>query len=67
MRRSLLTVAAMLLAVVVRASCPLRVDAVDKVGDEQRAGNNRIQMPRFRDSWQSTGNIGITAIAVSVE
>lgn len=27
--------------------CPLRVDAVDKVGDEQRAGNNRIQVPRF--------------------
>jgi hypothetical protein len=26
---------------------PLRVDAVDKVGDEQRAGNNRIQVPRF--------------------
>jgi hypothetical protein len=25
----------------------LWVDAVDKVGDEQRAGNNRIQMPRF--------------------
>ena len=22
-------------------------DAVDKVGDEQRAGNNRIQVPRF--------------------
>jgi hypothetical protein len=26
---------------------PLRVDAVDKVGDEQRAGNNQIQVPRF--------------------
>jgi hypothetical protein len=26
---------------------PLWVDAVDKVGDEQRAGNNRIQVPRF--------------------
>jgi hypothetical protein len=25
---------------------PLLTDAVDKVGDEQRAGNNRIQMPR---------------------
>jgi hypothetical protein len=25
----------------------LWVDAVDKVGDEQRAGNNRIQVPRF--------------------
>jgi len=24
----------------------LWVDAVDKVGDEQRAGNNRIQVPR---------------------
>jgi len=22
-------------------------DAVDKVGDEQRTGNNRIQVPRF--------------------
>jgi hypothetical protein len=26
--------------------CPFRVDAVDKVGDEQRASNNRIQVPR---------------------
>jgi hypothetical protein len=26
-------------------SYPLGVDAVDKVGDEQRAGNNRIQVP----------------------
>jgi hypothetical protein len=25
----------------------LWVDTVDKVGDEQRAGNNRIQVPRF--------------------
>jgi hypothetical protein len=25
----------------------LWVDAVDKVGDEQRAGNNRIQVPSF--------------------
>jgi hypothetical protein len=28
-------------------SARLRVDAVDKVGDEQRAGNNRIQVPSF--------------------
>jgi hypothetical protein len=27
--------------------CPLWVDAVDKVGDEQRVGNNRIQVSRF--------------------
>jgi len=26
---------------------PLMTDAVDKVGDEQGAGNNRIQVPRF--------------------
>jgi len=26
--------------------CRLRVDAVDKVGDEQRPSNNRIQVPR---------------------
>jgi hypothetical protein len=30
-----------------RLQCPLWVDTVDKVGDEQRAGNNRIQVPRF--------------------
>jgi len=29
------------------ARCPPWVDAVDKVGDEQRAGNNRIQVPGF--------------------
>jgi hypothetical protein len=28
------------------AECLLWVDAVDKVGGEQRAGNNRIQVPR---------------------
>ena len=27
--------------------CLLMTDAVDKVSDEQRAGNNRIQVPRF--------------------
>jgi hypothetical protein len=27
--------------------CPLWVDAVDKVGDEQRVGNNQIQVSRF--------------------
>jgi hypothetical protein len=27
--------------------CPLLTDAVDKVGDEHRTGNNRIQVPRF--------------------
>jgi len=27
--------------------CPLWVDAVDKVGDEQRTGNDRIQVPSF--------------------
>ena len=29
------------------AGCPLWVDAVDKVGGVQRAGNNRIQVSRF--------------------
>jgi hypothetical protein len=29
----------------VTTSLPLLTDAVDKVGDEQRAGNNRIQVP----------------------
>jgi len=28
----------------------LLTDAVDKVGNEQRAGNNRIQVPRFFES-----------------
>jgi hypothetical protein len=28
------------------ANCPLWVDAVEKLSDEQRAGNNRIQVPR---------------------
>ena len=27
--------------------CLLLTDAVDKVGDEQRAGNNEIQVPSF--------------------
>jgi hypothetical protein len=31
--------------------CPLWVDAVDKVGDEQRAGNNRIQVPSFLNRY----------------
>jgi hypothetical protein len=31
--------------------CPLWVDAVDKVGDEQRAGNNRIQLPSFLNRY----------------
>jgi hypothetical protein len=30
---------------------PLRVDAVDKVGDEQRVGNNRIQVPSFFNQY----------------
>jgi hypothetical protein len=32
-------------------ACPLWVDAVDKVGDEQRAGNNRIQVPSFLNRY----------------
>jgi hypothetical protein len=31
--------------------CPLWVDAVDKVDDEQRAGNNRIQVPSFLNRY----------------
>jgi hypothetical protein len=31
--------------------CPLMTDAVDKVGDEQRAGNNRIQVPSFLNRY----------------
>ena len=31
----------------VATSFPLMTDAVDKVGDERRAGNNRIQVPSF--------------------
>ncbi len=30
--------------------CRRMTDAVDKVGDEQRAGNNRIQVPSFLNS-----------------
>jgi hypothetical protein len=32
---------------VAASNCPLWVDAVDKVGDVHRTGNNRIQVPRF--------------------
>ena len=30
---------------------PLRADAVDKGGDEQRTGNNRIQVPSFLNRY----------------
>jgi hypothetical protein len=30
-----------------QADISFGVDAIDKVGDEQRASNNRIQLPRF--------------------
>jgi len=33
-----------------QADISFGVDAVDKVGDEQGAGNNRIQVPRFFES-----------------
>jgi len=31
-------------------------DAVDKVGDEQRAGNNRIQVPSFLTLYCAPGS-----------
>ena len=31
--------------------CPLWVDAVDKVGDEQRTGNNRIPVPSYLNQY----------------
>jgi hypothetical protein len=33
----------------------LLTDAVDKVGDEQRAGNNRIQVPSFLNLYCAPG------------
>ena len=33
------------------SSSQLLTDAVDKVGDEQGAGNNRIQVPRFLNQY----------------
>jgi hypothetical protein len=35
---------------IMRARCPLRVDAVEKLSDTQRAGNNRIQFLHFFES-----------------
>jgi hypothetical protein len=36
--------------------CPLLTDAVDKVGDERRAGNNRIQVPSFLNLYCAPGS-----------
>jgi hypothetical protein len=37
-----------------QARCRLRVDAVDKVGNEQCAGHNRIQVPSFLNRTTSS-------------